>query len=67
LSPTFGLHTADNQPQNAAAAINARQQIANAIHIVVTFNFRYGAHNGLKSDIAPCAKRADFGRSAAGI
>jgi hypothetical protein len=48
---------ADNQPQNAAAAINARQQIANAIHIVVTFNFRYGAHNGLNSDIAACPKR----------
>jgi hypothetical protein len=41
LSQTFGLHTADNQPQNAAAAISATQQIANAIHIVVTFNFRF--------------------------
>jgi hypothetical protein len=27
-------------------------EIANAIHIVVTFNFRFCAHNGLKSDIA---------------
>jgi hypothetical protein len=31
LSPTFGLHTVDNQPQNAAATISARQQIAKAI------------------------------------
>jgi hypothetical protein len=43
---------ADNQPHNAAATISARQKIANAIHIVVTFNFRFGAHNGLNSDIA---------------
>jgi hypothetical protein len=33
----------------------------------VTFNFRFGAHNGLKSDIALCPLSANFGRSAAGI
>jgi hypothetical protein len=54
------VHTADNQPQNAAAPINATQQIASASHIVVTFNFRFCAHNGLKSDIAACPKRAQF-------
>jgi hypothetical protein len=48
-----------SQPQNAAAPINATQQIASASHIAVTFNFRFGAHNGLKSDIAPCLKRAN--------
>jgi hypothetical protein len=42
----------------AAAAISARQQIASAIHIVVTFNFRFCARYGLKSDIAACSKRA---------
>jgi hypothetical protein len=47
-----------SQAQHAAAAINARQKIANAIHIVVTFNFRFGAHDGLKSDIAPCPRCA---------
>jgi hypothetical protein len=61
LSLTFGLHTADNQPQNAAATISATPQIASASHIVVTFNFRFCAHNGLKSDIAPCPKRAKNG------
>jgi hypothetical protein len=50
----------DSQPHNAAATISARQQIASAIHIVVTFNFRFAAHNGLKSDIALCPKWADF-------
>jgi hypothetical protein len=60
LSQTFGLHTADNQPQHAAAMISARQKIARVSHIVVTFNFRFGAHYGLKSDIAACPKRADL-------
>jgi hypothetical protein len=63
LSPTFGLHTADNQPYIATATINARQKIANASHIAVTFNFRFGAHYGLKSDIAACPKSANFGLS----
>jgi len=58
LSQTFGLHTVDNQPQHAAAPISARQQIASAVHIVVTFNFRFCAHYGFKSDIAACPKRA---------
>jgi hypothetical protein len=48
-----------SQPQQAAATINARQQIANAIHIVVRFNFRFGAHNGLKSDIGQCPRCAN--------
>jgi hypothetical protein len=52
-----------DQRQNATAAISARQQIASAIHIVVTFNFRFGAHNGLKSDIAACPKRAKSGHT----
>jgi len=38
--------------------ISAREQIVSTSHIVVTFNFRFGAHNGLKSDIAACPKRA---------
>lgn len=59
ISPTSGLQTADSQPQNAAAAINARQQIANAIHIVVRFNIRFGVHYGLNSDIAAYPKRAN--------
>jgi hypothetical protein len=42
----------------STAPISARQQIASAIHIVVTFNFRFGTHYGRKSDIAPCPKRA---------
>jgi hypothetical protein len=46
-----------DQPQNAAA-INAMQQTASAIHIVVTFNFRFRAHYGLKSDSEPSPKRA---------
>jgi hypothetical protein len=46
---------ADNQPH----LTGSRQQIANAIPIVVTFNFRFGAHNGLKSDVAPCPERAN--------
>jgi hypothetical protein len=54
LSPTSGLHTTDNQPQHAAATISARRKIASAIHIVMTFNFRFCAQNGLKSDIGPC-------------
>jgi hypothetical protein len=41
LSQTFGLHTADKQPHNAGATISARQTIASASHIVVTFNFRF--------------------------
>jgi hypothetical protein len=59
LSQTFGLHTVDNQPHNAAATISARQNIASASHIVVTFNFRFRAHNGLKPEIAACPKRAN--------
>jgi hypothetical protein len=63
LSQIFGLLTADNQPHNAAAPISARQQIASASHIVVTFNFRFCGLNGLKSGIAPCPKRAKLGKS----
>jgi hypothetical protein len=43
---------------NAAAPINAKQQIANASHIVVTFNFRFGTHYGLNSDSEPSPKSA---------
>jgi hypothetical protein len=46
---------------NAAATISATPQIASASHIVVTFNYRFCAHYGLKSDIAPCPKRARNG------
>jgi hypothetical protein len=46
------------QLHSATAPISARQKIANAIHIVMTFNFRFGAHYGLNSDIAACPKRA---------
>jgi hypothetical protein len=49
----------------AAALIRARQQIASASHIVVTFNFRFEAHNGLKSDIAACPSCARSGLSTA--
>jgi hypothetical protein len=52
-----------DQPPNAAAAISATPQIASVIHIVVTFNFRFRAHNGLKSDSEPCPKRAICGHS----
>jgi len=38
----------------------ATPQIASAIHIVVTFNFRFGAHNGLNSDIAACPRCANM-------
>jgi hypothetical protein len=57
----FSLHVADSQLNNAAAPISARQKIANAIHIVVTFDFRFGAHYGLNSDIAACPRCANFG------
>jgi hypothetical protein len=45
--------------QNATATISARQQIASASQIEVTFNFRFGAHNGLKSDSEPSQKSAN--------
>jgi hypothetical protein len=48
-----------SQLQNAAAPINATQQIASASHIVVTFNFRFCAHTGLNSDIAACPSCAN--------
>jgi hypothetical protein len=44
-----------------------RSKFASAIQIVVTFNFRFRALNGLNSDIAACPKGANFGRSAAGM
>jgi hypothetical protein len=48
-----------NQPKHVAAPISATPQIASASHIVVTFNFRFGAHDGRKSGIAACPNRAD--------
>jgi hypothetical protein len=56
-SVIFEKNNAGQPPKHAAAPINATQQIASASQIVVTFNFRFGAHYGLKSDIAACPKK----------
>jgi len=53
----------DEMRQVRQAPIGATPQIASASHIVVTFNFRFGAHYGLNSDIAHVRKPSQEGKS----